>query len=39
MLQVRKYAYGLMKNVGSMAEWAQDALVNAQRERQHRSRP
>ena len=30
---------GLLKNLGSLAEWAQDSLVNAQRERQQRSRP
>ncbi|CAK0746843.1 hypothetical protein CVIRNUC_001722 [Coccomyxa viridis] len=32
--EVRKYSDGLLKSVGSMAVWAQEALVNAQKQRQ-----
>ena len=39
LFQVRQYANGLLKNIGSLAEWAQEALVNAQRDRQQRTRP
>ena len=34
VMQVRKYSDGLLKSVGSMAVWAQEALVNAQKQRQ-----
>ena len=39
LVQVRQHASGLLKNIGSLAEWAQEALVNAQKDRQQRTRP